>query len=80
MQVGRFYEFYNSDTFVRKIFRFEPLKPNKRGVKYGFPLHMEKDYAKKIAAQGISVVFIREEDKYFGRIKCRLPSMKISAV
>ena len=80
MQVGRFYEFYSTNTFAQKIFKLELIKPNKRGAKYGFPLHMGNDYAKKIAAQGITVVFVREEDKYFGRIKCRLPSMKISAV
>lgn len=78
--MDRFYEFYNANTSAQKIFKLESLKPNKRGAKYGFLLYMGNDYAKKVAAQGIPVVFIREEDKYFGKIKCRLPGMKISSV
>lgn len=78
-QVGRFYEFYSGRPLVIELFGLKPLKPNKRGAKYGFPLSMGEHYAKTAVEQGIPVVFVRETDGYIGRIKERLPVMKIIA-
>ena len=80
MQVGRFYEFYSANSPVPDMLKLKPFKPNKRRAKYGFPVYMGNGYAKKAATQGIPVVFVMETDRYIGRIKSRLPRMKMTAV
>ena len=78
-QVGRFYEFYSSSSPIRDILDLKPVKPNRRGAKYGFPLPLGERYAKIAAEAGVPVVIIRETDRYVGKIKERLPVMKIMA-
>jgi hypothetical protein len=41
---------------------------------------MGNTYARRVAAQGIPVVFVMQTDEYMGKIKCRMPSIKITAV
>jgi retron-type reverse transcriptase len=78
-QVGCFYEFYEDvKEEVIAILRLERLKENRRGVRYGFPLRLEEGYAKRLVNEGIPVVIIKETDRYIGKIKERLPIMKIS--
>jgi len=79
MQVGCFYEFYSSGSPIPEMFSLKPLKPNNRGTKYGFPVVMGDDYAKRAVEKGMTVVFVMETGKYFDKIKCRLPRMKIRA-
>ena len=79
MQVGCFYEFYSPDSSIPVMFDLKPLKPNNRRARYGFPVSMGGDYARRVAQKGLTVVFVTETDKYIDRIKCRLPSMKVSA-
>jgi len=77
--VGRFFEFYSATSPVPDILDLKPVKPNRRGVKYGFPLRFGENYAAIAVEQGIPVVIVRETDRYTGRIKERLPVMKIMA-
>ncbi len=78
-QVGRFFEFYNGTSPLLDMLDLKPVKPNRRGVKYGFPLRFGENYAEIAVEQGIPVVIVRETDRYVGRIKQRLPVMKIMA-
>ena len=80
MQVGRFYEFYTETSPAPVMFSLKALKHNKRGAKYGFPLFMGERNAKRAVEQGVQVIFIRETGRYIGKIKERLPYMKISAI
>ena len=77
-QVGRFFEFYSYRSPLLDILDLKPVKPNRRGVKYGFPLRLGENYAEIAVEQGIPVVIVRETDRYVGRIKERLPVMKIT--
>lgn len=78
-EVGRFFEFYSGTSPVLDIFDLKPVKPIRRGVKYGFPLRLGENYAEIAVEQGIPVVIVREADRYVGSIKQRLPVMKIMA-
>jgi RNA-directed DNA polymerase len=80
MQVGCFYEFYSSGSPIPEMFSLKRLRPNNRGTRYGFPVAMGDDYAKRAAEKGLTIVFVMETGKYFDRIKCRLPRMKMRAV
>ena len=60
------------------ILCLERLKENRRGVKYGFPVRLEEEYTKRFLKEGMPVVIIKETDRYIGKIKERLPIMKIS--
>ena len=78
-QVGCFYEFYgDAKEDVMAILCLERLKENRRGVKYGFPVRLEEEYTKRFLKEGMPVVIIKETDRYIGKIKERLPIMKIS--
>ena len=77
-QVGCFYEFYGEiRDDVRNILGLRRLDQSKRGVRYGFPLKLEGEYIRKMRNTGIQVIIIRETDRYIGKIKERLPVMKI---
>ena len=78
-QAGCFYEFYeDTKEDVMAILCLERLKENRRGVKYGFPVRLEEEYTKRFLKEGMPVVIIKETDRYIGKIKERLPIMKIS--
>lgn len=68
-QVGGFYEFYEEGAFKS----LKTVKANSRGVKYGFPLKLEPRYLSQFLERGMTVVIIKETDRYFGRLKERLP-------
>ena len=77
-QVGCFYEFYAElKEEVKNAVELKRLKTGKRPVRYGFPVRLEKEYAGRLLTMGIPVVIIKETDRYIGRIKERLPAMKI---
>ncbi len=60
------------------VLNLNRLQKSKRGSKYVFPVRLEEEYAKRLANKGIPVIVIRETDRYTGRIKERLPMMKIT--
>ena len=74
-QVGGFYEFYEEVKMVS----LKAIKKNGRGVKFGFPVKLEQRYLKQFLNSGMAVVIVKETDRYFGRLKERLPVMKINA-
>jgi len=77
-QVGCFYEFYaDIKEDVMTILRLKRLGENKRGARYGFPVRLENEYVNRLIDKGIPLAIIRETDRYIGRIKERLPVMKI---
>ena len=69
-QVGRFCEFYGP---APQALGLNPLKANRRGARYGFPLARLAEYARVLIAHGRPVVFIAETDRTLGRIKERRP-------
>jgi retron-type reverse transcriptase len=80
-QVGCFYEFYGPlARRVREVLGVKPMKKNTRGALFGFPVRLEKEYAGKLLQKGISVVIVRETDRYIGRVKERLPKCKLVQV
>ncbi len=77
-QVGCFYEFYeDTKEDVMTVLCLKRLKENRRGARYGFPLRLEEGYAERLVNKGMPVVIIKETDRYIGKIKERLPIMKI---
>ncbi|RLG27619.1 hypothetical protein DRO03_11760 [Methanosarcinales archaeon] len=55
------------------------LRPNKKEAKYGFPSRFGENYAKIAVKQGMPVVIVRETERYIGKVKERLPVMRIMA-
>jgi len=80
LQTGRFYEVYSTENKAYTALALQPLKPNRRGATCGVPVHLGERYAKQAARQGTPVVLVRETDRYMGRIKVRLPAVKITAL
>jgi len=78
-QVGSFYEVYDNEAWARRM-ALKQLKENKRGAQYGFPVKLRDKYADALLAQGLSVVVVSETEEYIGRLKQRLPEMKIIRV
>jgi len=78
-QVGCFYEFYGKriKDDVPAILGLKRHGQSGRGVRYGFPVRLETRFAKRLVEKGMPVVVIRETDRYIGRIKERLPVLKI---
>lgn len=85
-QVGSFYEFYpNSNKTIKEkttnvwnfsangICELQRLRNRNRATCHGFPLRLEHAYTEKFLANGSNVVIVKETDRYFGRIKERLP-------
>lgn len=78
-QVGCFYEFYGElRSEVMDILCLKKLNKSQRGVIYGLPVRLENRYSKRLVEEGITVIIIKETDRYIGRIKERLPIMKIT--
>lgn len=77
-QVGYYYEFYYElPLAIIQVLKLRRLKYSSRKALYGFPCHKEAEYLTKILGLGYSVVIIRETENYLGRIKQRLPAVKI---
>ena len=80
-QVGCFFECYSEiQEEVQNILGLRRITARKRPVMYGFPVKLEKKYAEKLISKGIQVVIIKETDRYLGRIKERMPVMKIVTI
>jgi len=78
-QAGKYFEAYSTDNREKTVLDLKPLKPNRRRAKSGFPVRLGLRNAKKVAQNGIPVVMVRETDQYMGKIKVRLPAVKITA-
>jgi retron-type reverse transcriptase len=77
-QVGYFYEFYTElKEDVRTALSLKRIERGRRPVTYGFPVKLEKEYAGRLLRKGLPVVVIKETERYLGRIKERLPVMKL---
>jgi len=78
LQVGYFYEFYAElKSDIKTLLGLRRIGQNRRGLKYGFKIRLEDKYTKRIVEIGVPVVIIKEIDRYIGRIKERLPVMRI---
>ena len=53
------------------------VKNSRRAVKYGFHVRLEDEYIKMLVEKGLSIIIVRETNRYVGKIKERLPEMKI---
>ena len=65
------------EAWARRM-ALKPLKENKRGAQFGFPVTLRDRYAKALVAEGWSVLVVQETENYYGRLKERAPVMKIS--
>ncbi|MBI5096680.1 MAG: DUF1566 domain-containing protein [Nitrospirae bacterium] len=73
-QVGCFYEFYGVTPFMEDkiaLLNLNRVAQSKRGVMYGFPDRLADQYVKVLVEKGVSVVIIKETDRYIGKIKER---------
>lgn len=79
-QVGCFYEFYGVTPIMEDkitLLKLKRVAQSKRGVMYGFPERLADQYLKILVEKGVAVVIIKETDRYIGKVKERLPVMKI---
>jgi retron-type reverse transcriptase len=77
-QVGYYYEFYAElPTEVVSLLKLRRLQRSSRNAYYGFPCNKESEYLSKVLNLGYSVVIIHETTSYLGRLKQRLPVVKL---
>lgn len=77
-QVGYYYEFYTElPVDIVQVLRLRRLERSSRNAYYGFPCRKQTEYLAKILALGYRVVIIHETESYLGRIKQRLPVVKL---
>lgn len=77
-QVGYYYEFYAElPAEVVSLLKLRRLQRSSRNAYYGFPCNKESEYLSKILNLGYAVVIIRETESYLGRLKQRLPVVKL---
>lgn len=77
-QVGFYYEFYSELPLnVVQTLRLRRLERSSRNAYYGFPCNKESEYLSKVLNLGYTVVIIRESESYLGRLKQRLPVVKL---
>ncbi len=82
-QVGCFYEFYGVTPIMEgkiALLNLKRVAHSKRGVLYGFPIKLAGQYVKVLVEKRVSVVIIKETDRYIGKVKERLPVIKIVKV
>jgi len=77
---GCFYEAYGKRTLAIEALGLNRLGANRRKATYGFPARLARQYAAKLASQGMSVVFVGETDRSMGKIKVRLPEVRVMGV
>lgn len=77
-QVGRFVEFYDVGANpVAHQLGLEPLRANRRGAQYGFPIRQTKRHLQTLLEAGFNVTLIAESVNPFGRIRPRVPVWRI---
>ncbi len=77
-QVGRYYEFYEGDRETAAMLGLKGIyQPSSRGIKYGFPVRLEKVYIDKIMGLERSLTVVGEENRYMTGVKVRLPKYSL---
>jgi hypothetical protein len=77
-QVGRFVEFYDIGRCqVAEFLGLKPLRQNRRGAKYGFPLEQAGRHLRSLQGAGQGLLLIAEAESHFGRIRQRMPVLRI---
>lgn len=76
-KVGRFIEFYDlGRPRWLQVLKLQPMRPNRRGARYGFPQVQMERHLRTLLAQGFSVTFIREQRSPMG--VRRLPAWRLT--
>lgn len=77
-QVGRFFELYQiGDQEVAGLLGLRPLGPNRRGVRYGFPVRFGRWALRRLLCLNRSVALILErEGPSLTSVKPRLPAYR----
>ena len=76
-QVGRFFEFYSEhDKEIACNIGLARIRKNRRGVKYGFPVHMIDTFIQRLFRHKTSISVILESKQYPGGIKKRAPAYR----
>jgi hypothetical protein len=55
----------------------KPLRQNRRGAKYGFALEQANRHLRSLQGAGQGVLLIAEAESHFGRIRQRMPVLRI---
>jgi murein tripeptide amidase MpaA len=80
-QVWRFFGFYSEhDKEVASIIDLARIRKNRRGVKYGFPVHMINIYIQRLFRYNTSISVILEREQYPGGIKKRAPAYRLESL
>ncbi len=80
-QVGRFVEFYDIGACpVADILGLKPMRPNRRGVRAGFPIHQTHRHVQALLKSGMDVVLIAECDDAMGGIRRRVPVWRVENI
>lgn len=62
---------------IVNLLKLRRLQRSSRNAYYGFPCKKESEYLSKILDLGYSVVIAHETASYLGRLKQRLPVVKL---
>ncbi|KHE92585.1 DNA mismatch repair protein MutS [Candidatus Brocadiaceae bacterium S225] len=77
-QVGSFFEFYSEhDKKIACNIDLARIRKNRRGVKYGFPVHMINIYIQRLFRYNTFISVILEREQYPGGIKKRAPAYRL---
>ena len=77
-QVGRFVEFYDIGTCpVADLLELKPLRPNRRGARYGFPIRQTRRHLQTLLKAGLGVTLIAESESSLGKIRLRVPVWQV---
>ena len=73
-QVGRFVEFYDvGESRIGKQLGLEPVRPNPRGARHGFPIQQTHRHVQRLLDAGFDVILIAESENRLGNIQQRVP-------
>lgn len=77
-QVGRFVEFYDIGVNpVAQRLGLEPLRANRRGAQYGFPIRQTRRHLQVLLKAGSNVTLIAESENGLGGIRRRVPVWRV---
>ena len=73
-QVGKYVEFYavGENQIVNQL-GLEPMRPNQRGARHGFPIQQTHRHIRTLLVAGIGVILIAESENRFGNVQQRVP-------
>jgi DNA mismatch repair ATPase MutS len=77
MQVGRYIEFYQPDErALAASLGLNPMQPNRRGARWGFPLRQFSGHLMRLLQQGRKVTLVGETGRRLARIEARAPQWR----